>query len=331
MTELTFAFGNYADNLAQIASWLGSPPSDHLIKFDGIFADGSALLIELDEGLYIRAWDFNVKEDTVFHMEAAPQGTSLYFSVNYLLTHEAYRINAGSAGKEYNYEIKSNILFSSNQSHFAYTVLKRINARSLDICFSEGWLRKQFPEDKKQVEMLLSFQVPGINCFLEPFTIKDYELCSELTSHLFKGDWNAISIKAKVFQLLDDFMKTVFDGLIEKQRSPFSHQQLQIREVAKFLESLLTDKLPNLDDIAVRFSMSTSTLKRHFKAVFGKNVYEYYLGKKMELAVHLLRHEKISVTEAAYRLGYEKVSSFSHAFKEHFNTSPKDFPKTGEV
>lgn len=331
MTELNFTLGSYSDSLAQITSRLGSPSSDHCIIFDGLFADGTVLLIALEEGLYIKAWDFMVNENTVFHMEAESQDAPMYFSVHYFLTHEAFRINTGGAGKEYNHKIKSNILFSSNQSHFAYKVIRRINARSLEICFSEDWLQRQFSGDRHRAETLLSQQVPGINCFLKPFTIKDYELCNELVSHLFTDEANGISIKANIFQLLEGFMKVVFEGLLEKQNSPFDHQQLKIREVARFIESWIAEKLPNIEDIAAEFSMSTSTLKRHFKSVFGKNVYEYYLEKKMKLAMHLLRQEKLSVTEVAYKLGYEKVSSFTKVFKEHFGATPKDFSKSDEA
>lgn len=325
MTEFNFTMGNYPDDLAQLASLMGSYESDHHICFEGMLARGSASIVELDEGLHIRTWDFSVPDDTIFHMEAVPPGSPIYFSVHYFLTPDVFRINAGGIGKAYDYEIKSNILFSSNQSHFAYSIKKLVNARSLDICFSEEWLRLQFPENKKLVELLLSLQVPGINCFLEPFTIKDYELCRELSSLLSEGQSNGISIRARVFQLLDDFMATVFDGLEDKPRLPFSQQQVTIWEVARYTESLLTEKLPHLHDIATRFSMSPSTLKRHFKAVTGKNIYEYYLGKKMELAVYMLKHEKLSVTSVAYKLGYEKVNSFSKIFKEHFGKGPKDF------
>jgi AraC-like DNA-binding protein len=37
--------------------------------------------------------------------------------------------------------------------------------------------------------------------------------------------------------------------------------------------------LPSRKELAKEFAMSESTLKRHFKAVYGKTMYEYYLEK----------------------------------------------------
>ena len=56
--------------------------------------------------------------------------------------------------------------------------------------------------------------------------------------------------------------------------------------------------------------------------MYGKTMYDYYLGKKMELAKWLLQERKISVSETAYRLGYEKVSAFICMFKKYHKILP---------
>jgi len=50
--------------------------------------------------------------------------------------------------------------------------------------------------------------------------------------------------------------------------------------------------------------------------------YEYYLEKKMELAKWLLQEKKVSVSETAYMLGYEKVSAFITIFKKYHHILP---------
>jgi AraC-like DNA-binding protein len=57
--------------------------------------------------------------------------------------------------------------------------------------------------------------------------------------------------------------------------------------------------LPSQKQLAREFALSESTLKRHFKAVYGKTMHDYYLEKKMELAKWLLQERKISVSETA--------------------------------
>lgn len=100
------------------------------------------------------------------------------------------------------------------------------------------------------------------------------------------------------------------------------HHLQTMRQVEERLLQSLEDMLPPQKQLAREFALSESTLKRHFKAVYGKTMYEYYLEKKMDLAKRLLQEKKISVTETAYRLGYEKVSAFIIIFKKYHKVLP---------
>ena len=95
-----------------------------------------------------------------------------------------------------------------------------------------------------------------------------------------------------------------------------------IRQVEERLLQSLEDMPPSQKQLAREFALSESTLKRHFKAVYGRTMYDYYLQKKMELAKRLIQEKKITVTETAYRLGYEKVSAFISMFKKVHKVLP---------
>lgn len=95
-----------------------------------------------------------------------------------------------------------------------------------------------------------------------------------------------------------------------------------IWQVEQRLLQSLEDMLPSQKQLAKEFALSESTLKRHFKAVYGRTMYDYYLEKKMALAKWFLQERKISVSETAYRLGYEKVSAFISIFKKYQKVLP---------
>ena len=101
-------------------------------------------------------------------------------------------------------------------------------------------------------------------------------------------------------------------------------------EAEEILMAHLQTNLPTLDKIAQKVALSESTLKRHFKAIFGRNIYEYYLEQKMNLAKNLLLEKPLSVNEAAEILGYEKVSNFIDIFKKHHGFSPGRMKKRME-
>lgn len=98
-------------------------------------------------------------------------------------------------------------------------------------------------------------------------------------------------------------------------------------EVERIIADHLHTSLPEIDAIARQVAMSRSSLKRYFKSVFKKNVYEYYLGLKMELARQMLVEKALSVNEVASMLGYEKVSHFILMFRKHYGVSPGSIKK----
>ena len=98
-------------------------------------------------------------------------------------------------------------------------------------------------------------------------------------------------------------------------------------EVEKILITHLQKTLPSIEIIAREVVLSESTLKRHFKLMFGKSIYEYYLGMKMDLAKRMLLEKPLSVNEVATMLDYEKVSNFIEMFKKHHGFSPGSIRK----
>jgi AraC-like DNA-binding protein len=95
-----------------------------------------------------------------------------------------------------------------------------------------------------------------------------------------------------------------------------------MHQVEQRLVQSLEDRLPLQKELAREFALSESSLRRHFKIVYGKPLYEYYLEKKMNLAKWLLQEKRITVSETAYMLGYEKVSAFIIIFKKYHKVLP---------
>jgi AraC-like DNA-binding protein len=90
-----------------------------------------------------------------------------------------------------------------------------------------------------------------------------------------------------------------------------------VSQVEKYLSNHLTDHLPNLKDLAQKFSLSESTLKRHFKRIYGVNISTYFNLRKMEYANYLIDNNKINISEAACMLGYRNVNNFINTFKRY--------------
>ena len=94
-----------------------------------------------------------------------------------------------------------------------------------------------------------------------------------------------------------------------------------VDKVRAALEANLEDP-PDLESLAATAGMSLSKLKQVFPMVCGMPPFAYLRMLRMERAMHLLRDEGRSVTEAALEIGYSNLSHFSKTFCEHFGIKP---------
>jgi len=78
-----------------------------------------------------------------------------------------------------------------------------------------------------------------------------------------------------------------------------------------------------VNDLAKISGQSISTLNREFKRLFNETPKRWLLTKKLAYAKDLLERKNISVTEVAFSLGYENVSSFIKVFKDKYGVTPK--------
>lgn len=87
------------------------------------------------------------------------------------------------------------------------------------------------------------------------------------------------------------------------------------------------DQLPSLEEVASRLHVSTRTLKRRLQEE-GRNFRALVDHVLCERATQMLQREGLSVSEVAFRLGYNDVSNFSRAFRRWTGQSPSDFKRS---
>ena len=85
--------------------------------------------------------------------------------------------------------------------------------------------------------------------------------------------------------------------------------------------------LGSLKELSQAIGYNYSYLSDLFKETTGNTVSSYYRGRRLELALEMLREGSMSVSEIAERLGYSSLYAFSRAFKEEFGASPKQYER----
>jgi AraC-like DNA-binding protein len=81
----------------------------------------------------------------------------------------------------------------------------------------------------------------------------------------------------------------------------------------------------SLGEFASLCHMSLSTFKRKFKAVYSQSPARYITKMKIRKAADYLMNKELRVSEIAYDLGYDSLTTFNRAFKEQMGKSPTEY------
>jgi len=214
-------------------------------------------------------------------------------------------------------------VFCSEDASVSLTIEARRNIKVLELSFHIDWLTEHLstfdPKVLRLTEQLVKKKLPTV--LLESCAPGEYLTLSDLHNVIMGEAPGLLYVRSKVYLLLGEF----FGKVITRDEKELLDGHLHFNEVINaetILLQYLRSPLPRISAIARKVALSESTLKRSFKMMYGKNIYEYYLEKKMDLGKHLIMNEHYNVNEVAMMLGYDKVSNFISMFKKHHGVSP---------
>jgi AraC-like DNA-binding protein len=133
--------------------------------------------------------------------------------------------------------------------------------------------------------------------------------------------------RIKIFELLLHLDSLpAGNGFIER---PYFHktQVDKIKAIERFMTAHPEDHY-TLEELAERFKISVTSMKRCFKGVYGASLYTYMRTWRMNAAAVMLRQTNESVISIAGDLGYDNASKFSSAFQDVMGKNPSEYRKS---
>lgn len=97
-----------------------------------------------------------------------------------------------------------------------------------------------------------------------------------------------------------------------------------INQAVNYIEDNIGEKL-SLSQVSEHFTISDFHFNRMFKTVIGITLKQYILGRKLTMALGLLKETNRTIIDIAMDLGFEYPEVFSRAFKKQFGVSPNQF------
>jgi AraC-like DNA-binding protein len=146
-----------------------------------------------------------------------------------------------------------------------------------------------------------------VNCKLEGIHRKIF-LESNILFLLYQSQKNNL-----VFQLNCDSC-SILNRPIEKSK---------IEQAKKYILNNLGNNL-TIPIIAGNVGINQCYLKKGFKEVFAKTIFEFIQESRMTKAKHLLQVQNQNITEIANSVGYSSLSSFSQSYKNYYGIAPTE-------
>lgn len=212
-------------------------------------------------------------------------------------------------------------VFPSTHSHISHFE-KGSHRQIVSVLISADYLKSFLNKDAGRFKFL--FDNDHIFLIEEIMTDDIVRTVSEIVKKEEPNVLKDYHYKLKAMELLF----YLFQSLAKRESRV--HQKLSEEDILslykvrdKLLSSL--NKPTPVAELKQIAGMNELKMRRLFTQIFGMGIYDYFQYFRMKEAARLMREEKLSVSEAGYRLGFENLSHFSRVFEKHIGKKPKRY------
>ncbi|MDO5548276.1 MAG: helix-turn-helix transcriptional regulator [Eubacteriales bacterium] len=142
--------------------------------------------------------------------------------------------------------------------------------------------------------------------------------------YVVQGTLRMSYLRLKVLELLLYLSRLDMD----LSQQPHSYFQRSLVEKVRCIRQELCST-PNqyvtLSELAERYQVSESAMKRCFRAMYGDSIYSFLKKYRLQTSQTLLRSTDLNITEVAVEVGYENTSKYIAAFKKQFGITPAKY------
>ncbi len=154
-----------------------------------------------------------------------------------------------------------------------------------------------------------------------------YELIfKQILDEYLKGNpVSSIKIKSSILDLIYSLYEEVQQNYL-----PSSPYYSVINKAIKYIENNYQNKIL-LDDISSYINMSSFHFHKIFKQTMQISPNEYLMNHRVRVSKELLMKTNESITDIAFKCGFESSSYFCFVFKQKMNVSPNKYRKLHSI
>ena len=161
-----------------------------------------------------------------------------------------------------------------------------------------------------------------------PITPKMKVIIHDILSHKITDPLlSKVYIETKVTELFGCQLEQMYSATRDQHFVLSVADKPKIYEARELLVQDLQQSPLTIPQLARMVGTNENKLKRGFKEVYGKTIYNYLLAHRMEKATELMENVSLTLDEIALMVGYADSAHFSRAFRKEKGIPPGQFRK----
>lgn len=277
----------------------------------------------LFEGLSITVFDVILKEDIKL------EGTlhKDFLEMSFLIEGEQI-IKIDGITKDLVYESQECYLLYLTNIKGSISYHKRKRLKEVKIRMSMDFIKRHKLHEAYNILENYSLRKLQEHCF-KPLCAKTQHILSEILTDKRKGLLKRLFLESKILELVA--LKLENESVKTKSTNASSSDNLikKLYQVQHLVSSDLSTQ-HSIYQLSREIGLNDFVLKKEFKVLFGKTIFEYATELRMEKARQLLLHSKKPIYEISELVGYKNSTHFTAAFKKIEGTTPKKYRGTLE-
>jgi AraC-like DNA-binding protein len=319
---------NFRDFLPEFALALNTPVINNRITLPAYFGNGYFAVEELPNGLLVLIIDYTLNTSLEFErIKSDEEYYSLRFETIRSTKEMVTRIEGDSFTEQYHE--RSIVYLTCSLFDLGYTASEGTYTRALSIQLPREWLARYMQMETYDTILEEYLSLKTASLLLEPVEAKYKIILDELKT----PDLGHPAIRTIAHNRIMELIELFFINLYERR----NHLKVRIKATAADIANVRKAALqitqnfakpcPGIAELSREASMSATKLKKLFKDIYDKPIYQYYIYYRMLKARGMLLSGKYAVKEVAAFLGYENVSNFTIAFKKATGILPGKLAK----
>lgn len=217
--------------------------------------------------------------------------------------------------------------FQYNKNFAGEHIIDAAGFHALTITYEMNFLQQFFHTDDTSVLEQLANSVQSKKTYIAANNAlhcigRIAEVLMQIKQCPFNGITRYLFLESKMMELFVLQMQQAQAAVKRKDDDDWSSEERdKLYALRNYIQDAYLDEFC-LKDLTYKFGLNEFKLKKGYKQLFQTTVFGHVHQLRMQKAKAVLEEKRMNVSEAAFLIGYNNVSSFCTEFKKRFGYSP---------